>query len=495
MEYHEDISLEEFLPAFNKKHETSKEFNSELKSCLWKRLVRDLASEKAPSYELEALKSLKILSREKISLVDLANEDTAIALLKYCEGPACKASEAQALSCLNNLLLQVKSFASILSQPHFLKRLFRKESIQIKEGSSHQESLILRLRIGVIISVLEPASVQTLDSESVTSNLLLRLYEQAYESHHEDPSLLVEISKFLYNIWAIRRPAQEPSFERGAALIKRALVKSKEDRVQSHSINLLSALPASTYGILLSSKDEEGSVVFDGDSMTVARSCLEYLLRHLNDPEDQLEGSISPVLMFLCQFSREKRSVRRYLRSLILPPLKEVRSRPEVGDSPRNKLCKLLTSPCSSIETLSSEFLFILCKEQVERMVKYTGFGNAAGLLARKGLLGGVTSNKQGSYSDEDSDSETEEYASNSHKINPVVGCIEQPDKEGISPFEGMSEEQKEYEAMKLVGIIDRLNKEGLIRPAMPGPDGKVVPMEHILQMTEGIDIPKKTED
>jgi hypothetical protein len=66
--------------------------------------------------------------------------------------------------------------------------------------------------------------------------------------------------------------------------------------------------------------------------------------------------------------------------------------------------------------------------------------------------------------------------------INPVVGCVE---LERPSPFEGMSEEQKEYEAMKLVNLISDLQKEGLIKPAMPGPDGKPVELEHVMQLQE----------
>ena len=43
------------------------------------------------------------------------------------------------------------------------------------------------------------------------------------------------------------------------------------------------------------------------------------------------------------------------------------------------------------------------------RFVKYTGYGNAAGLLAQRGLMLGGRG--QGEYSSESEDSETEEYA------------------------------------------------------------------------------------
>lgn len=51
-------------------------------------------------------------------------------------------------------------------------------------------------------------------------------------------------------------------------------------------------------------------------------------------------------------------------------------------------------------------------KFPVARMVKYTGYGNSAGLLANRGLLlGGQTQQVQGDYSSDSEDSETEEYS------------------------------------------------------------------------------------
>ena len=45
----------------------------------------------------------------------------------------------------------------------------------------------------------------------------------------------------------------------------------------------------------------------------------------------------------------------------------------------------------------------------VNRMVKYTGYGNCAGLLANRGLMLGGQG--QGDYSSDSEDSETEEYS------------------------------------------------------------------------------------
>ena len=47
----------------------------------------------------------------------------------------------------------------------------------------------------------------------------------------------------------------------------------------------------------------------------------------------------------------------------------------------------------------------------VRRLIKYTGYGNAAGLLAHRGLMMNSPLNRTaGGYSSDSEDSETEEY-------------------------------------------------------------------------------------
>lgn len=41
-------------------------------------------------------------------------------------------------------------------------------------------------------------------------------------------------------------------------------------------------------------------------------------------------------------------------------------------------------------------------------------------------------------------------------RINPVIGCIQE---EGPNPLEDMTDEQKEYEANRLVNMIDQLQR------------------------------------
>lgn len=106
--------------------------------------------------------------------------------------------------------------------------------------------------------------------------------------------------------------------------------------------------------------------------------------------------------------ARANRIIRKYLRMQILPPLKDVKHRPEEGIAIRNRLVKLMTNPNTDVKEMVADFLFFLCKENVQRLIKYTGYGNAAGLLANRGLMHGGRG--RSNYSSESEDSDTEEY-------------------------------------------------------------------------------------
>lgn len=94
----------------------------------------------------------------------------------------------------------------------------------------------------------------------------------------------------------------------------------------------------------------------------------------------------------------------------------------------------------------------------MSRFVKHTGYGNAAGLLASRGLLGGHSlraPSPEGQYSS-DSDSDTEEYRKVKDRINPVTGRVESPQPD---PMEGMTEEEKEEEARRLLMLFNKAAK------------------------------------
>ena len=50
----------------------------------------------------------------------------------------------------------------------------------------------------------------------------------------------------------------------------------------------------------------------------------------------------------------------------MLPPLRDVKNRPEVGSALRNKLVRLMTHIDTDVKNCAAEFLFVLCKESGE---------------------------------------------------------------------------------------------------------------------------------
>lgn len=328
----------------------------------------------------------------------------------------------------------------------------------------------------------------------------------------DEAALASEVLKVLYNLTCgVDKfhvdEEEEVHFQRLVGILHDLLLcdvadPESKDQLCGQVVHLLSNMPRSTYEELLtevipgSAPMDPPEEQFEGFSTEAVSALVGYLERRLKEEEQSPKGSgghrtcpkdqsqrLSPILLCLTECARGHRTLRRYLRSRVLPPLSDVMTRPEEGDKLRNRLVRLMTSSATDVKNLTADFLFVLCKEKVGRMVKYTGYGNAAGLLARRGLLlGGPTSDC--SYSSDSEDSDTEEYAKYKDRINPVVGCYEEP---GVSALEGMSEEQKEHEALQLATLMDKLARGGVVQPARVGADGRPYPIEHVLQLQEGL--------
>ncbi|KAL1228212.1 Synembryn-A [Trichinella spiralis] len=260
----------------------------------------------------------------------------------------------------------------------------------------------------------------------------------------------------------------------------------KHQNLISQVINVLTLCIPETYPLLIPvcSLDSTGNdKIYRGYDVSALNVILQLLSKQCDDSDTSV---MQPTLALLICIARSNRIYRKYLRHEILPPLKDVHTRPENDVTIRGKLVRFMTS-VTHVSMWVADFLYVLCKENVDRLVKYTGFGNAAGLLASLGML--TTAQLKNSKTDESNcssstDSETEEYKQAKDLINPVLGCVEPPKP---NPMEGMTEEEKEHEAVQLVNQIDSLMKQGLVMPARVCEDGKVHPIEHVLQLQEGL--------
>jgi len=158
---------------------------------------------------------------------------------------------------------------------------------------------------------------------------------------------------------------------------------------------------------------------------------------------------------------------------------------PTEGQKLRNKLTRMMTNPNSELKTLSAKLLFVLCKESVDRLIKYTGYGNSAGLLYDFGLLGPQHNTNKEQYSSDSDESDTESYKKirDQYGIDPVTGRANSKRRE--DPMKDWTDERKIVEAEKLANTLDRAINHGIIKPMILDSSGNPVPAESVLQLRE----------
>uniref|UniRef100_A0A8C9ZE34 Synembryn n=1 Tax=Sander lucioperca TaxID=283035 RepID=A0A8C9ZE34_SANLU len=454
-----------------------------------------LNRELQPSCQLACLETVRILTRDKDCLDPFLSRSAMSTLARYAGiAPGEGQGKSYICSCTYYILFVIaadlqliKGVAERLKQCHdpiwnhevrffdlrltFLLTALRVDVRAQLAQELHGISLLgnhLEATLG--LSWADTLETARAGLEDVPPEQLPPLSRQQIE-------LAMEILKILFNITfdTTKRKVDEEEaagYRHLGAILRHCLMshadgEERTEEFHSHVVHLLGNLPLPCLDVLLMPKVQQGSIEYMGVNMDAVNMLLEYMEKRL-DGGHKLKETLLPSLNLLTESARIHRETRKFLRSKVLPPLRDVKNKPEVGNSLRNKLVRIMTHIDTDVKDCAAEFLFVLCKESVSRFIKYTGYGNAAGLLAARGLLRG--GRDSGIYS-EDEDSETEEYREAKAHINPITGAVqeEQPD-----PMEGMTEEQKEIEAMKLVQMFDRLSRTNLIQPMQLGMDGKM---------------------
>ncbi|XP_050676982.1 synembryn-A [Leptidea sinapis] len=514
------------LQIFLRKNENTFTFPSLMENnrriTLWAALFDKLQDESAKLVHFVCLATLRVLSRDKTDIDNLVCEKWIITLIDKAglyisndpEGTDALPSKeiaVESLKCLCNIAFNSEVARALCAHTNIAQGLINRsyKDIQYKD-----DIMLYDIKLLFILTALRQDIRVSLKSELCGMNHLLNclndvLMEKvpisssplddtpAVTSQHvlneNRQAIVCEILKTQFNMLYHLGSEESVSPEDEAMYLKlmplltfllRAETHEKSMELLSNVANLLTSIPAPFYKYLTPEliEGQTSKHIYDGRNMEALYTLLQLLQHRLaitTGTSNQYEN-LSPILTVLNKSSRNISYHRKYFRQIVLPPLRDVHSPPEKGNTLRNQLCRLLTSPITSVRDLVAEFLFILCKEKVGRMVKYTGFGNAAGHLAHKGLMSGGQGPVQYSSSSEDSD--TEEYLEAQPNIDPVVGCTRPP---RVNPFEGMTEEQKEYEAMKLVNLFDKMVSEGIVKPATIGPDGKPKPVDHVLEFRE----------
>ncbi|XP_075968983.1 chaperone Ric-8A [Anarhichas minor] len=492
-----------------------------------------LDSELQPSCQLACLETVRILSRDKHCLEPFISRSAMSTLARYAgiavvstatparsqpvegqgeEGEGEEAAEeasrpsensdqeliVESLKSISNILLHNETGQAVAADLQLIKGVAERLK-QCHDPTWIHEVRFFDLRITFLLTALRmdvrAQLVQELHGISLLGNQLdatlglcwpdtletaragLEVGEQLPPLSRQQTELTMEILKILFNITfdTSRCKVDEEEaaeYRHLGALLRHCLMshadgEERTEEFHSHTVNLLGNLPLPCLDVLLIPKVQQGSIEYMGVNMDAVNMLLEFMEKTL-DRGCKLRETLLPSLSLLTESARIHRETRKFLRSKVLPPLRDVTNKPEVGSALRNKLVRIMTSIDTDVKDCAAEFLFVLCKESVSRFIKYTGYGNAAGLLAARGLLRG--GRDSGIYS-EDEESDTEEYREAKAHINPITGVVEE---EQPNPMEGMTEEQKELEAMKLVHMFDRLSRNNLIQPMQLGMDGKM---------------------
>uniref|UniRef100_A0A3B3QUZ9 Synembryn n=1 Tax=Paramormyrops kingsleyae TaxID=1676925 RepID=A0A3B3QUZ9_9TELE len=450
-------------------------------------LLTVLGRQVQPRCQKACLETLRILSRDKRVLAPVATREGMLVLGRLAGlesadeiggGPEDVQVLVEALKCLCNIVFNSQEAQQVGADIQMARGLCRQ--LQMGRACWHEVELF-SLRLIFLLSALRTDVRDSLRRELSAVSVLTRVLEDTLCVRWVGPYEVAAPSPMAPPLSA---EATERTMEALKALFNltlssiHMLVLCPPARVSplslsgcSNAINLLSNITVSCLDVLIDVPVQDGQAQYEGRNMEAVWVLLKFMEKRIDRGANYKEG-LTPVLSLLTESSRHHREIRKYIKAQVLPPLKDVKNRPEVGSTVRNKLVRLMTHVDTSVKQSAAEFLFVLCKESVDSLLKYTGYGNAAGLLAARGLLAGGRG--EGQYS-EDEDSDTDEYKSAKRFINPITGHIEEPMP---NPVEDMTEEQKEYEAEKLASMFDQLSRQELIKPMGVRRDGTLAPLE-----------------
>lgn len=510
-----DDEIEQLLQQYNRENARTFTFEQKeeaLRIKLCQSILTVLRRQVPSTCQKTCLETLRIMSRDKRVLSPVATREgmlilTAMARLNTGEdqehnqsGQDSLSEEeervvVEALKCLCNVVFNSPTAQQVSVDVQLAHALCAK-----LHGAHtwHHEVGLFTLRLLFLLSALRPDLRTCLRKDCRAVTLLTKMLEHTlginwvgpYEAGRPDPHALpmpaesneriMEALKTLFNL-TLHDPdvEEEHQFRVIAGLLRHQLMlktetTEKTEEVHSHAVNLLNNLTVPCLDVLIDLPVQGGSESYNGKNLEAIQVLLDFMETRIDRGSNYKEG-LTPVLCLLTEASRHHREIRRYLKAQVLPPLKNVKVKPEVGNTIRNKLVRLMTHVDMGVKHSAAEFLFVLCKESVASLLKYTGYGNAAGLLMARGLLAGGRGETQ--YS-EGEDSDTEEYKSATN-FDIMSGCDEEPKP---NPIEEMTEEQKEYEAEKLVKIIYEMRRQDVIRPMVVRPDGKLGPLEEKLR-------------
>uniref|UniRef100_A0A2K6FVF6 Synembryn n=1 Tax=Propithecus coquereli TaxID=379532 RepID=A0A2K6FVF6_PROCO len=430
-------AIERVLRDYSDKHRATFKFEStdedkRKKLCegIFKVLVKDVPT----TCQVSCLEVLRILSRDKKVLVPVTTKENMqilmrLAKLTESDDSLEKVSEfpviVESLKCLCNIVFNSQMAQQLsleLNLAAKLCNLLRK----CKDRKFINDIKCFDLRLLFLLSLLHTDIRSQLRYELQGLPLLTQILESAfsikwtdeYESaiDHNGPPLspqetdcAIEALKALFNVtvdsWKVHKENAVNLLSNVPVSCLDVLICPLTHEETAQEATTLDELPSDE----TAEKEtvlQNNTMVYNGMNMEAIHVLLNFMEKRIDKGSSYREG-LTPVLSLLTECSRAHRNIRKFLKDQVLPPLRDVTNRPEVGSTVRNKLVRLMTHVDLGVKQIAAEFLFVLCKERVDSLLKYTGYGNAAGLLAARGLLAG---GRGDNWYSEDEDTDTEEY-------------------------------------------------------------------------------------
>eukprot|EP00794_Sanderia_malayensis_P018841 gene18841-20737_t len=476
----------------------------------------------------ESLGCLRIVSRSKDCASILAqNEGYALGILSMANVSSNAQSGGEtdlileALRVISNCLFHNQRFRQIFMKEECTKYVTDLLSKSLESEFLEKEATLLEVKILFLISALEHGVRAKMVTEYGTLDVLVKILEVSLrkkgliqnegigampeekkiknqESHlfaEMDIKLFSEILKTLFNISVdacedcTKDYTSSDTYKKLMVVLHCFLTHLSTtvdhfNELLGHIAHMIINIPTCCLDGLTPNAKRRGwneripkrdgyPIEYELKDMSAIVTLILALDNELKSNKKQQEGCniVFSILATLSRVCRYMRFVRKYLRDQILPPIKDATVRPELIDSLKGRLVKLMTTVDTNTKTVCADFLFVLCKENVDRLVKHTGYGNAAGLLASRGLMDKSSATKTGDYSSEDSDSETEEYNAVADEIDLMTGAVSGR-TEGDDPMKDMTDEEKQANAEELMGLIDRLAALNVVKPMKIGEDG-----------------------
>uniref|UniRef100_A0A914Y4D8 Uncharacterized protein n=1 Tax=Panagrolaimus superbus TaxID=310955 RepID=A0A914Y4D8_9BILA len=193
------------------------------------------------------------------------------------------------------------------------------------------------------------------------------------------------------NIWIGYKNGFEPVFAQKCANECGKIIESNfvDDDLKRVAARFLTAVPACLLPLCPKLPDSEASsekaqISYENYEMKFVAAVLKYLSKKLDDTdpiEIRLLTSFFVVLILLCT---KHKQVRRFCRAKLIPSnITKIKNNSTVtlDKDLRNKIIKLILTAKNFCAKQAAEFLFILCKRSISKLIKDTGVKNVADLL------------------------------------------------------------------------------------------------------------------